>query len=72
MMMSVLLTARWIECEDEKMLSQFKQEQERHLALDGAGSLTYLSSISSWYGNYHGTVAKDFFSGHAGDLNSRL
>ncbi len=36
-------TARWVECDDDKILAQFRQEQERHLALDGSGSLTYLA-----------------------------
>ncbi len=35
--------ARWVECDDEKMLNDFKQEQARNLALDGAGNLTYLA-----------------------------
>lgn len=37
------VTARWICCDDKKMLEQFKKEQERNLALDGAGNLTYLA-----------------------------
>ena len=35
--------ARWIACDDEKRFVAFKQEQSRHLALDGAGNLTYLA-----------------------------
>lgn len=36
-------TARWVECDDEAMLAQFKREQERNLAIDGSGALTYLA-----------------------------
>lgn len=35
--------ARWIDCSDPQKLAQFKQEQERNLALDGSGHLTYLA-----------------------------
>ena len=35
--------ARWVSCDDEKMLDQFKREQYRNLAIDGSGSLTYLA-----------------------------
>ncbi len=35
--------ARWVECDDSKKLEQFKDEQQRNLALDGAGLLTYLA-----------------------------
>lgn len=38
-----VVTARWITCADEKLLAQFKNEQERHLALDHAGALAYLA-----------------------------
>jgi len=37
------VAARWIHCHDKKMLEEFKKEQERNLALDGAGNLTYLA-----------------------------
>ncbi len=37
------VTARWIFCEDKKAFEQFKLEQARNLALDGAGHLTYLA-----------------------------
>ncbi len=37
------VTARWVECDDPKMLEQFKQEQQRNLALDGSDLLTYLA-----------------------------
>ena len=36
-------TARWIECDDEKMLSDFKKKAAENLAIDGGGHLTYLA-----------------------------
>ncbi|ABI56742.1 peptide chain release factor 3 [Alkalilimnicola ehrlichii MLHE-1] len=36
-------TARWVHCEDEKKLAEFKRRNEANLAIDGAGSLTYLA-----------------------------
>ena len=36
-------TARWIECDDEKMLSDFKRKAAENLAIDGGGHLTYLA-----------------------------
>lgn len=36
-------TARWIHCSDKKILEQFKLQQRRNLALDGADQLTYLA-----------------------------
>ncbi len=36
-------TARWIECDDPKMLADFKRKAEANLSLDGAGHLTYLA-----------------------------
>lgn len=36
-------TARWIECDDAKLLSEFKRKAEANLCLDGAGHLTYLA-----------------------------
>ncbi|HIG39848.1 MAG: peptide chain release factor 3 [bacterium] len=36
-------TARWIECDDPKMLAEFKRKAESNLAIDGAGHLTYLA-----------------------------
>lgn len=36
-------TARWIECDDRKMLEDFKRKAEANLAVDGAGHLTYLA-----------------------------
>ncbi len=36
-------TARWVECADEKMLSDFNRKAADNLALDAGGSLTYLA-----------------------------
>lgn len=36
-------TARWVECDDQKMLADFRRKAEANLALDGAGHLTYLA-----------------------------
>jgi peptide chain release factor 3 len=36
-------TARWIECEDEKMLNDFKNKHSNHLALDHADELVYIA-----------------------------
>jgi peptide chain release factor 3 len=36
-------TARWVECDDAKMLADFKRKAEAHLAIDGSGHLTYLA-----------------------------
>jgi peptide chain release factor 3 len=36
-------TARWVGCEDERELSEFRQKNETNLALDSAGNLTYLA-----------------------------
>jgi peptide chain release factor 3 len=36
-------TARWIHCEDEKMLDDFKRQLQANLALDAAGQLVYLA-----------------------------
>ena len=38
-----IVAARWLTCQDNKLLAQFKEEQERHLAIDSAGNLTYLA-----------------------------
>ncbi|HQU15695.1 MAG: peptide chain release factor 3 [Chromatiales bacterium 21-64-14] len=35
--------ARWVECEDPRRLEEFRRKVELHLAMDGAGSLTYLA-----------------------------
>jgi len=36
-------TARWVECEDDKKLNEFRKKYETNLALDSAGRLTYLA-----------------------------
>ena len=36
-------TARWVECDDEKMLEQFNVKAADNLAIDGAGDLTYIA-----------------------------
>ena len=36
-------TARWVECEDEKMLAEFRRKAEVNLALDSGGHLAYLA-----------------------------
>ena len=36
-------TARWIKCDDPKMLADFKKKAYEHLADDGGGYLTYLA-----------------------------
>ncbi|MCR8921597.1 peptide chain release factor 3 [Dasania sp. GY-MA-18] len=36
-------TARWIECDDSKMLAEFKRKAGDNLAMDGGGHLTYLA-----------------------------
>ena len=36
-------TARWIECEDQKVLADFKTRANLNLSLDGGGHLTYLA-----------------------------
>lgn len=38
-----VVTARWVRCDDDKILEQFKQEQQRNLALDNADQLIYLA-----------------------------
>jgi peptide chain release factor 3 len=37
------VTARWVHCDDNKILEKFKRQQERNLAFDGADQLTYLA-----------------------------
>lgn len=37
------VTARWVHCDDVKMLEQFMRQQQRNLAYDGADQLTYLA-----------------------------
>jgi peptide chain release factor 3 len=36
-------TARWVECDDQKKLEEFKRKAEDNLAIDGGGHLTYLA-----------------------------
>ena len=36
-------TARWVMCDDEKMLEEFKRKSETNLAIDGGGDLTYIA-----------------------------
>ena len=36
-------TAHWVECDDEKMLAEFRKKQADNLALDGGGHLSYLA-----------------------------
>lgn len=36
-------TARWVECSDDKMLTQFTTKAHDHLAIDGGGDLTYIA-----------------------------
>ena len=37
-------TARWVYCEDGKVLEEFKKKASQNLALDGAGGLTYIAT----------------------------
>jgi peptide chain release factor 3 len=36
-------TARWVACDDEKMLDRFRVKAYEHLAEDGDGQLVYLA-----------------------------
>lgn len=38
-----VVTARWIQCDDKKILEQFIQQQHHRLAYDHAGQLTYMA-----------------------------
>jgi peptide chain release factor 3 len=38
-----VVTARWVSCADSKRLEEFRTKAAAHLALDGAGDLTYLA-----------------------------
>jgi peptide chain release factor 3 len=38
-----VVTARWVSCDDSKRLAEFRTKAAAHLALDGAGDLTYLA-----------------------------
>ena len=37
-------TARWVRCDDEKMLQDFRNKNQDNLAVDGGGYLTYLAT----------------------------
>ena len=37
-------TARWVYCDDDKILEEFKKKASLNLALDGAGGLTYIAT----------------------------
>ena len=36
-------TVRWVECDDDKMLEEFKRKAADHLAIDGGGDLAYIA-----------------------------
>jgi len=38
-----IYAARWVYCDDEKMLAEFRNKNEENLAIDGGGYLTYLA-----------------------------
>ena len=38
-----VITARWVSCDDEAKLKEFRDREVRYLAVDAAGSLTYLA-----------------------------
>jgi peptide chain release factor 3 len=38
-----IFSARWVQCDDAKMLAEFRAKNEDNLALDGGGHLTYLA-----------------------------
>ena len=38
-----VITARWIRCDDEKKLAEFREKAAPNLAVDAAGELVYLS-----------------------------
>ena len=40
-------TARWVTCDDKKMLADFEKKNQNNLALDADGHLTYLTT-SEW------------------------
>ena len=39
-----IFTARWVYCDDDKKLAEFRARNEDSLALDGGGHLAYLAS----------------------------
>ena len=44
-------TARWVYCDDQKMLAEFEKKNKSKLALDSEGHLTFLAQ-SNWALNY--------------------
>jgi peptide chain release factor 3 len=36
-------TARWVHCDDERKLEEFREKNAMNLALDGAGELVYIA-----------------------------
>src|SRR5699024_5082380 len=36
-------TARWVYCDDAKMLEQFREKNAMHLAVDASGALAYIA-----------------------------
>jgi peptide chain release factor 3 len=40
---STVATAQWVECDDDKVMEEFKEIEVRHLATDAGGHLTYLA-----------------------------
>ncbi|TBR38162.1 peptide chain release factor 3 [Marinomonas agarivorans] len=36
-------TARWVECDDDKLFEEFKRKNAANLAIDGGGHLTYIA-----------------------------
>ena len=36
-------TARWVHCDDEKMMAEFREKNAMNLAIDGAGELVYIA-----------------------------
>ena len=38
-----IFTARWVSCDDEDLLGEFRKKHQAQLALDGGGYLTYLA-----------------------------
>ncbi len=36
-------TARWVDCEDQRKLEEFRKKAAEHLSMDGGGYLTYLA-----------------------------
>jgi peptide chain release factor 3 len=36
-------TARWVTCDDDKKLEEFKKKAQDNLAIDGGNNLTYIA-----------------------------